>query len=63
MTDCWYLALSHNTGTWHRLQCALQDLANLGSPYSSGSWDTGTLARAGPFQTLWIGQCSLVSSV
>ena len=35
-----------------------EDLAMLAgaSPHNSGSWDSGTLARAGQGKTLWIGE-------
>ena len=35
-----------------------EDLAMLAgaSPHNSGSWDSGTLARAGRGKTLWIGE-------
>ena len=37
-----------------------EDLAMLASPHNSGSWDSGTLARAGQGKTLWIGEYHLV---
>ena len=45
--------------TWHNLMADLEeDLAMLAgaSPHNSGSWDSGTLARAGQGKTLWIGE-------